>query len=258
MSAGRRHLDAVNDPDDAVSCAIRDLEALLANYPQCADAPELREALSRLWGAWRSAREGAQTDSLTQLPNRACFEHAIRLGIEAARAHFSRVVLMFLDLDCFKEVNDRYGHQAGDDLLNTVGQRIVSCVRDEDLVARYGGDEFVVMLEEPCPPPVADQIAARILHAVNQPYAVDDEPLSLSISVGVALFPDHAKTAVDLIRRADLAMYRAKERGGFCYVLYERGFERDLRNGMPQPPATHDFSVLPKPGVGAPKNHSGS
>ncbi len=249
MSAGRGHFDASNAADDAVSCAIRSLEGLLTQHPK---QPQVEAALETLWSAWHHARHGAETDALTQLPNRACFEHAIERGITRAKAHFSRIVLMFLDLDGFKKVNDLYGHQAGDDLLNTVAKRILSSVRDGDLVARYGGDEFVVMLEEPCTPRIADMIAARIVEAINLPYAVGPVPLSLSISVGVALFPDHAKTAVDLIRRADIAMYRAKSRGGLRYLVYDSSFEREPESGI-------TACVAAPPDAGPkPKNYSGA
>ena len=250
MSVKRGHFIAARD-DDAVSGAIREFEDLLIRE-RCT-TPDVQAALWRLWSAWECARAGAETDALTQLPNRACFERAIERGIGRAKAQFSRVVLMFLDLDGFKKVNDMYGHQAGDDLLNAVAKRITESVRDGDLVARYGGDEFVVMLEEPCTPNIADMIASRIVEAMSQPYAIGIAPLALSISVGVALFPDHARTAVELIRRADIAMYRAKERGGTRYVVYEASFER----GGPDSSITSLLSASTDTTL-KPRGHSGS
>jgi len=230
MSAHRGHIYARSRADDAVERAIHQLAHLLAK--QALD-PTAQEALDTLRKAWRTARLGAQTDPLTQLPNRACFESALETAIERGRIRKTRVVLMFLDLDGFKEVNDRYGHQAGDLLLSTVAKRVVSSVRDRDLVARYGGDEFVVLLEDDAAPEIARSIAQRIVEAVSTAYSLDGAAFSLSVSVGAALFPEHASGATDLIQHADLAMYRAKRRRASAhYLVYDASFEREGQSGV--------------------------
>jgi diguanylate cyclase (GGDEF)-like protein len=231
MSAHKGHVYARNRADEAVEQAICQLAHLMAEN---ALTPSTREALDALRKAWRVARIGAQTDPLTQLPNRACFEQALEAAIERASQRRSRVILMFLDLDGFKEVNDRYGHQAGDLLLNTVAKRVVSSVRDRDLVARYGGDEFVVLLEDDAAPEVARHIAERIVEAVSTAYSIDGSAFSLSVSVGAALFPEHARCASELIQHADLAMYRAKRRrhSSAHYLVYDPSFEREGHSGV--------------------------
>jgi diguanylate cyclase (GGDEF)-like protein/PAS domain S-box-containing protein len=164
----------------------------------------------------------AQYDQLTQLPNRALLLDRVEQGmVRLRRSQGHHLALMFVDLDNFKPVNDQYGHAVGDRLLQAVAQRMTSCVRATDTVARVGGDEFVVLLPEVHGAAEAMAVGENIRLAlertfeVSSPDANGNGPLALHISssLGVALFPDHGQGLGELIRMADEAMYRAKQGG---------------------------------------------
>jgi diguanylate cyclase (GGDEF)-like protein/PAS domain S-box-containing protein len=152
-------------------------------------------------------------DPLTGLANRALFQDRV----EHARARLSRgretLAVLFLDLDDFKRVNDSLGHAAGDELLVTAADRLRACLRPADTVARLGGDEFAILLEEPPSCNEATAVAARISIEIAQPYVVAGRPVSIGVSVGVAISSDADQTTGDLLRNADIAMYLAKRRG---------------------------------------------
>ena len=142
-----------------------------------------------------------------------------RLELELAHARRSRdpLALLFLDLDDFKEVNDRFGHHAGDALLRSVARRLQECLREGDTVARLGGDEFTVVLPAISGAGGAARVAEKILDALARPEPYEGIELRTGVSIGIALYPDHVShggAAADLLRRADEAMYRAKELGG--------------------------------------------
>ncbi|NEX60972.1 EAL domain-containing protein [Noviherbaspirillum galbum] len=166
-------------------------------------------------------REAALHDSLTGLPNRALlFEYGNRL-IAAARRNHSRGALLFIDLDRFKPINDMYGHDIGDLVLQEVGRRLVACTRGEDVVGRLGGDEFVIVL-----PHVdgsrypAAVVAQHVVESISLPIHVDNLELSISPSIGISYYPEHASDISSLIHTADLAMYRAKQSGRASYQFY--------------------------------------
>jgi diguanylate cyclase (GGDEF)-like protein len=219
--------------DEAVERAIEQLETLLAMH---GEESKGREALETLRRAWSSARVGAQTDPLTELPNRAWFRQALEDTLARAARSNTTIALLFLDLDGFKDVNDSCGHHAGDQLLAAVAKRVLSSVRDDDLVARFGGDEFVVLLENLEAPHIACQIAGRVVDAVSTDYSVEGTTFSLSVSVGIALYPQHAQSAGELLRHADLAMYRAKHQGGRRYEVFEHENGRASQSGISRNP----------------------
>jgi diguanylate cyclase (GGDEF)-like protein len=159
-----------------------------------------------------------------------------------------------LDLDGFKEVNDCHGHHAGDHLLVAVAKRILASVRDDDLVARFGGDEFVVLLDNPDGPQIACQIAGRVVDAVSTSYSVEGLTVSLNVSVGIALYPQHAQSGGELLRHADLAMYRAKHQGGRRYEVYESEGGRASQSGITRNP----FAAAREITVGAKGQSSGT
>jgi diguanylate cyclase (GGDEF)-like protein/PAS domain S-box-containing protein len=153
-------------------------------------------------------------DPLTQLPNRALFEDRLQQSLARARREQSQLALCFVDLDKFKEINDRYGHAAGDQCLKITAQRLLHSVREIDTVARLGGDEFVIVLDA-----VTDEAAMLVaLHTVlakiQQPFSFELQPLQISASIGVALFPAHGLDQTSLLAAADMAMYKAKHAGG--------------------------------------------
>jgi diguanylate cyclase (GGDEF)-like protein len=158
-------------------------------------------------------------DSLTGLPNRALFVDRVENALARARRHGGQVVVLLLDLDDFKPVNDRFGHAYGDELLKQAGERLRQCLRESDTAARLGGDEFAVLLEEP----VAEgfvPVAERIVRAVKRPYVLGDEQVAVSASVGVAVDRDGAHESGDLLREADVAMYAAKHQGKGNYQVF--------------------------------------
>jgi diguanylate cyclase (GGDEF)-like protein len=157
-------------------------------------------------------------DALTQLTNRRAFLQSLEAAIHRARRNNSRLGLAFIDLDGFKTINDTYGHASGDLLLVAVAQRLTDTVRKGDLVARVGGDEFVVLVEpdrgESCA-----AMAQRLLTAFQTPFDLDGQAVRISLSIGVAFCPDHALEAGALLTAADLAMYRAKKSGRHGYEI---------------------------------------
>lgn len=218
MANGRTDRSSLSSPpNDRVEWAIRELKEVLADR---ADDPHAQAALEALRDAFCVAHSRASVDPLTGLMNRASFDNALELTLTHAARSESQAALMFMDLDGFKSVNDQKGHPVGDRLLKDVAGRIVASVRDDDLLARYGGDEFVVLLDSLASVQVIDAIATRIIEALSAPLVVDGLHVRLSISIGVALFPEHGKTGKELIDRADAAMYRAKHEGGERYLIW--------------------------------------
>ncbi|MGH2979881.1 MAG: diguanylate cyclase domain-containing protein [Solirubrobacterales bacterium] len=159
-------------------------------------------------------------DSLTELPNRALF--ADRLGLALARTNRRKaaVAVLFLDLDDFKPINDRFGHDAGDRLLKSVAERVRACVRPEDTVARLGGDEFTVLLEDIVDVRYAIGVAERIEDALREPFPIDGHEATVTASIGIAVSSGREATPADLMRNSDQAMYQAKRRGRARHVLF--------------------------------------
>jgi diguanylate cyclase (GGDEF)-like protein/PAS domain S-box-containing protein len=149
-------------------------------------------------------------DPLTGLPNRILFNERLAAAISLAHRRQQALGVLFLDLNGFKEINDTLGHGAGDHVLKEVAGRLVSCVRESDAVARFGGDEFVVMLNDLPDGRDAEGVAEKILRALQQPLWLADRDFHLSASIGIALFPDHGADGDALLAKADAAMYRAK------------------------------------------------
>ena len=154
----------------------------------------------------------AHHDALTGLPNRMSFMERLARQIEQARATGKSLALLFVDLDHFKRVNDSLGHLIGDQLLQTVAARISASLRVGDVVARFGGDEFIVLLDDAARDDVA-QVAHKLLRAIELPVEAEGRDLSVTPSVGIALFPHDGATPTELIKNADTAMYIAKSRG---------------------------------------------
>ncbi len=154
----------------------------------------------------------AYHDALTGLPNRKCLQDHMDLALAQAQRTGVPLAVLFLDLDRFKNVNDTLGHAVGDEVLRQVGARLRGCVRAGDTVARVGGDEFVLLLASIAKEHVAP-LAQKILDAVAAPLAIDPQRLTMTTSVGISLYPNDGLDADTLLRNADIALYRAKERG---------------------------------------------
>jgi diguanylate cyclase (GGDEF)-like protein len=156
----------------------------------------------------------AMHDVLTGLPNRAMFNEFLHGELERARRHGKKLAVLFMDLDGFKKVNDTHGHALGDQLLRRVGDILRVSVRASDRVARFGGDEFLVLVPDLVDSSVAVTVARRIIASIEAVTKLDGRSVSISASIGLALFPDHAGDIVSLVQLADKAMYSAKTAGG--------------------------------------------
>lgn len=162
----------------------------------------------------------AHYDALTHLPNRALFADRLQLALVHAGRNHDQVALLFLDLDKFKTINDTMGHLAGDLLLQSVAERLKSCVRESDTVCRQGGDEFMILLPESGGVADVEHLAQKIISAMEVPHQIAGQELVVTFSVGIGIFPDNARDAEALIKCADDAMYRAKQRGRNNYQFF--------------------------------------
>ena len=162
----------------------------------------------------------AHHDPLTGLPNRLLFSARLEHALQQARRVPATIGLLFLDLDRFKNVNDSLGHALGDELLTQAAHRLRSCVRQQDTVARLGGDEFIVILQNLSDARDAGAVAEKILEALQQPFALTGHEVTVTASIGISLHPDDGQEGDTLLRNADAAMYRAKERGNNSYAYY--------------------------------------
>lgn len=168
---------------------------------------------------WRQANY----DALTGLANRSLFNHRLEQAIADARRNQEILALLFVDLDGFKAVNDAHGHEAGDCVLWETARRLEGGIRETDLAARLAGDEFLVILRHLAREGFAGTVAAKLIDALAQPCRFGDQDLVVSASIGIGLYPNDADTAAELIKNADLAMYRAKEAGKHTYRYHARG-----------------------------------
>jgi diguanylate cyclase (GGDEF)-like protein/PAS domain S-box-containing protein len=155
----------------------------------------------------------AQHDTLTDLPNRILLQDRLHQAIALASRNNTLVGVLFLDLDNFKEINDSLGHAFGDKVLQSVVNRLLTCVRASDAVSRLGGDEFVILLSEIKQIGDAGVKAGKILTALNAPFVIDSHKVHITASIGVATYPNDSKDPEDLIKKADKAMSKAKEQG---------------------------------------------
>jgi diguanylate cyclase (GGDEF)-like protein len=222
------------------------------------EASELRDRVAVALAAARREKrliERATRDSLTGLLNRAGLAEAVGMRIDTPDNGAEAFILFFVDLDKFKDVNDALGHQAGDELLCIVAQRLRDCATMDTLIARPGGDEFVLLVFGA----VEDvaTLAARICASLAEPIPLRGQVMSIGASVGLARYPDHGSTLDDLLRRADMAMYQAKAAGRGRFQWFEPALDRraadrmsllnDLRQAIPQ----HEFELHYQPRVSA-------
>ncbi len=162
----------------------------------------------------------AHHDPLTHLPNRLMFDDRLKQALSKARRSHRQVALFFLDLDHLKAVNDNLGHDYGDLLLIDVAKRLRQCVRESDTVARMGGDEFLILLEEIDSLEMIESTAKRICSALTHELRKGDFTQKISASIGISIFPEDATTAQEMMKNADLAMYRVKKSGKANYQFY--------------------------------------
>lgn len=205
---------AARSPHAAIADLDRDLLQLMALF--------IAGALERAQHAER-IEQLAFFDSLTGLPNRVLFDDRMKQTLIAARRYNRGFSVMYLDLDDFKEINDRYGHPAGDLVLKAVGERLLFALRESDTVARFGGDEFAVLQPVVNGASDARDLAEKILSTLREPLTAGGAEHRVHASIGIALYPQDALTPEELMERADRALYRAKRAGRNRCVFYDDG-----------------------------------
>ena len=186
---------------------------------------EVRDDLSKAQVKEAEAQQIALRDALTGLPNRVSFEQGLDHGLIQAKRHGWGLAVLFIDIDKFKSINDSYGHDLGDQVLLMVANRLQSFVRDEDMVSRWGGDEFVCLLFEVKQEADVTRLAEKIINRISEACEFNGTTLSIRASIGIAMYPADGETADILFKNADTAMYRAK-RTKKRVVLFRKSGER--------------------------------
>ena len=225
--AGRRLFAQILGPVSELQVGAQRLQSGQLDYRvslQSSDEfGELADAFNSMAEALDSSRRTLQHqslhDNLTSLANRAAFMQHLRSAFDDGHDREDRV--LFVDVDDFKIVNDTSGHAAGDELLRQIARRLVDNVRGADCVARLGGDEFAILIKERRQSEGPGTVAERLLHAFEEPFVIEAQPVQVGVSIGVATRSAEARSPEDLLRHADIAMYMAKGRGKGCYELFD-------------------------------------
>lgn len=174
----------------------------------------------------------AYYDPLTELANRALGNDRLELAIMNAKANHTKVAVLFLDLDKFKQVNDTLGHDAGDSLLCEVGKRLRAVCQESDTISRLGGDEFLIILENIIEPKRAILVVESIIQSIERPFIINGQLIHTSTSVGITFYPDDGQTVSRLLKNSDIAMYRAKARGLGVYERFTEELGRQVQESV--------------------------
>jgi len=184
------------------------------------DITEQKEAEALLLKQKKALHHQAHYDTLTGLPNRSLFMDRLEQALIKAKRSGNKVALFFIDLDKFKHINDSYGHLVGDKVLKIVAERLSSLIREGDTLARLSGDEFTMIIEDISDGKQLASLAQKLLEHMKEPMYVDEYQLYLSLSIGISIYPDDASKALELLKYADTAMYKAKESGRNTFEFY--------------------------------------
>jgi diguanylate cyclase len=184
-----------------------------------------RDDLSKSQAKEEETRQIYTQDVLTGLPNRISFDQGLEHGLTQAKRHGWLLAVLFIDIDKFKSINDSYGHDAGDKVLLMVANRLRSCIRGEDLVSRWGGDEFVCLLSDIKQEDDVTRIAGIMVNRISEAFKFKKTVLSIRASIGIAIYPEDGKTADILLKNADQAMYKAKGSDKQVVLFRESAFD---------------------------------
>jgi diguanylate cyclase (GGDEF)-like protein len=176
----------------------------------------------------------AHYDSLTDIPNRILFRDRLEHAVNLAERDQTRFTLMFIDLNGFKQVNDNFGHDAGDAIIRICAERLNSCMRRSDSVARMGGDEFTLLLQNIANTTDVAHIAEKVISAVQQPADINGHEVVVGCSIGIAIYPEAGRDADTLLKHADMAMYKAKQMTGSNYRFFTEMMNQDVRRQLRQ------------------------
>lgn len=222
LKTGNDEVGTLVDSFAEMRDAIRRYQSELLN--EITKQREAEEALRESESNYRALSEAfkhqAYHDPLTNLPNRMLFIEHLTSALTHAHRNRQMVAVMFLDLDRFKDINDTLGHTAGDQLLKDVAARLKGCIRESDIVARIGGDEFTILLPEMTNPEDSSMIASKIISAMQNPYKINSHELHITTSIGISIYPDDSNDPETIMKNADIAMYHAKEQGRNNYQFY--------------------------------------
>lgn len=164
----------------------------------------------------------ANYDSLTTLPNRSYFKKQLKSILQESSRNGSKMALFFIDVDKFKEVNDTYGHDVGDKMLVTIAKRLLNSVREDDIVARIGGDEFVLIAKDIKNIEILEQLALKLQNKIREPIEIDTHIFNVTLSIGIAIYPQHGATSQELLKNADIAMYEVKKNKRDDFRIYNK------------------------------------
>lgn len=203
-----------------------ELEVISQNVNNLALALESRE--NELQATYDNLLYFSNRDSLTMLANRRYFISELELAIKTAQKNNQKIALLFIDLDYFKDINDTLGHNVGDKLLQAVSNKLLEIVGDSGLVGRFGGDEFVVLINNIESEKSIKRMSVKILESLQEKFEITDLILKISASIGISIFPDDANSATELIKQSDLAMYQSKTSGKNTYSF----FTKELSNSL--------------------------
>lgn len=216
---------------------------------------ELNRSENQISGLNKELTFTSLHDSLTGLPNRYHLYSQLKLTVANANRYNRKFAILFLDLDHFKNINDTLGHNVGDSLLKAVSKKFKSMIRENDIVARIGGDEFIIVLNDFSDTGVLEEVITKILHAFHQEWNIQDNFLRLSTSIGVAIYPDDSKDINELMKFADIAMYKAKAEGrdqfSFFTATLNAQIHEDVKiaNDMHRAMKDHEFVLYYQPKI---------
>lgn len=200
------------------------IESELANTKS--DLAEVRDDLSKAIVKTEEAQQIALQDPLTGLPNRVSFQQSLDHGLIQAKRHGWGLAILFIDIDKFKTINDSFGHDLGDQVLLMVANRLKSFVRDQDIVSRWGGDEFVCLLLEVKQEADVTQLAEKMINRIAEACEFNGHVFSILASIGISIYPENGDTSDNLFRNADTAMYKAKGTGKRVVLFRESGEQK--------------------------------